>query len=156
MTITHSAIPNANLHEPKGASTATVGQIYITDGAGSGAFTDVNNKNLIYITYIIGDISTVGSHWLVCPLAGDITQIDSVIDGAISGADCNLSFEIGGTAVIGGGIVIANAASAAGDVDTATPSAANTLTESQAIEIITNGASTGAVSATITFEIDVS
>lgn len=28
------------LHEPKGASTATSGQVYVADGAGSGAWTD--------------------------------------------------------------------------------------------------------------------
>jgi len=38
MTIQHRNIPEAQLHEPKGASTATSGQVYTSDGAGSGAW----------------------------------------------------------------------------------------------------------------------
>jgi hypothetical protein len=40
MTIQHRNIPEAQLHEPKGASTALAGQTYIADGAGSGAWKD--------------------------------------------------------------------------------------------------------------------
>lgn len=38
-TVEHSALTAANLHEPKGADTATVGQVYIADGLGSGTWT---------------------------------------------------------------------------------------------------------------------
>lgn len=34
----HSTLTGANLHEPKGVATATSGQVYIADGAGSGAW----------------------------------------------------------------------------------------------------------------------
>lgn len=36
--IEHSELPDELLHEPKGASTAGAGTVYIADGAGSGAF----------------------------------------------------------------------------------------------------------------------
>lgn len=36
--IEHRNIPDSELHEPKGASTALVGQVYISDGAGSGSW----------------------------------------------------------------------------------------------------------------------
>ena len=36
--IQHKDIPELQLHEPKGASTATSGQVYTSDGAGSGAW----------------------------------------------------------------------------------------------------------------------
>lgn len=36
MTIEHANITDPNLHEPVGASTATAGQVYVADGAGSG------------------------------------------------------------------------------------------------------------------------
>lgn len=39
-TVEHSTLTAANLHEPKGADTATEGQVYIADGVGSGAWTD--------------------------------------------------------------------------------------------------------------------
>ena len=38
MTIQHSAITDAQRHEPKGASTASTGQIWTSDGAASGSF----------------------------------------------------------------------------------------------------------------------
>lgn len=38
--IEHKNIPEAGLHEPKGVSLATAGQVYISDGVGSGAWSD--------------------------------------------------------------------------------------------------------------------
>lgn len=137
-------------HEPKGAATATSGQSYIYDGAGSGAAVHAGPNLNVRIT----DISTAGSVWVVCPVAGDIKKIYTVIDGAISGADCGITAEIAGTLVTSSAITIANSGSAAGDVDSSTPSAANTVTAGQAIEIITDGASTGTVSANVTLIID--
>lgn len=39
--VNHSSLTDPYLHEPKGASTATAGQIYVADGAGSGSWTDI-------------------------------------------------------------------------------------------------------------------
>ena len=109
----------------------------------------------IILTAEITDVSTSGSSWVVCPIAGDIVAIYSVIDGAIATANASLTFEIGGVAVTGGSITIAYSGSAAGDVDSCTPTAANSLTEGQALELITSGASTNTVTATLTIVIDV-
>lgn len=38
-TIQHSVLSGANIHEPKGADTALLGQKYVADGAGSGDWT---------------------------------------------------------------------------------------------------------------------
>lgn len=37
--VEHANITDPNVHEPKGVSTATAGQIYIADGSGSGDWT---------------------------------------------------------------------------------------------------------------------
>ena len=37
-TIEHKDLPDSLLHEPKGASTAAVGTVYVPDGASSGSF----------------------------------------------------------------------------------------------------------------------
>lgn len=37
--VEHNSLTGAENHEPKGAETATAGQIYIADGAGSGDWT---------------------------------------------------------------------------------------------------------------------
>ena len=150
----HASLTGADLHEPKGVAAATSRQVYIADGAGSGVWTTLVNANKAYITARLEDVSTAKSVFVVPGVAGDVSKIYSVIDGAIATADCTLSFEIAGTPITSGDITIAYSGSAAGDVDSSTPSAANTITAGQAIEIITSGASTNTVNATITFIID--
>jgi len=118
-----------------------------------GTGTQVGNK--VYLTAEIADISTAGSYWIVVPVKGNITKIYSVIDGAITGADAVLSFEIAGTPITGGNITIANVGSAAGVVDSSTPSAANAITAGAALELITDGASTNTVTSKLTIEITV-
>lgn len=155
---THASLTGADLHEPKGVAAATNGQVYVANGAGSGSWSQpfvttasLNNANKAIVNFRIDDISTAASHWLVFPIAGDIDNIYCVIDGAITAADCVLSFEIAGTAITDGNITITQVGSAAGDVDSSTPSAAKTVTAGQALEIITNGGSTGTVAGTLTF-----
>ena len=53
----------------------------------------------------------------------------------------------------GGGITVAHSGSAAGDVDTAEPTAANDVQEDGTIEMITDGGSTGAKKLNVTFVI---
>lgn len=90
-------------------------------------------------------VSTAGSAFCAAPVAGTITRIQSVLGGAIATANAGITTEINGTAVTGGAITILQAGSAAGDMDVATPSAANTVAVGDVIEIITDGLSTNAV-----------
>lgn len=152
----HSALTGADLHEPKGASTATSGQAYLANGSGSGSWQSLNSANAERIMVTIQDVSTAGSTWVVPAVAGIITQINTVLYAPIATTDCGLSFEIAGAPITDGNITIAFSGSAAGDLDSSSPSAARTLTNTQAIEIISNGASTSPASATVTFVVDVS
>ncbi len=45
--VSHKNLTGTNLHEPKGAETATSGQVYVADGAGSGAWTGID-ETVIY------------------------------------------------------------------------------------------------------------
>jgi hypothetical protein len=105
------------------------------------------------LTVVLDDISTASSAFIASPYAGTISSIQTIIDGAIATADATITSEIGGTAVTGSSITVANAGSAAGDVDSATPSAANTLAVGDALEAITDGASTNTVKCTVTYTI---
>lgn len=91
----------------------------------------------------IADGSAEGVYYVVCPHAGDIAKIYTVIDGAVSTADITITAAIGAVAVTGGVVTIATAASAAGDVDVATPSAANTVTAGQAVNFTVTGGGAG-------------
>tara|TARA_R110000772_G_scaffold129472_2_gene237597 strand:- start:12603 stop:13220 length:618 start_codon:yes stop_codon:yes gene_type:complete len=58
MAIQHADIPNAGIHEPKGASGALVGQVYIADGAGSGVWTNsLTNPSELKIDRLLDAIS---------------------------------------------------------------------------------------------------
>jgi hypothetical protein len=44
--VQHSALTDPELHEPKGASTATAGQVYVANGSGSGTWKKVTAAEL--------------------------------------------------------------------------------------------------------------
>jgi len=109
--------------------------------------------NDYFITAKIADISTASSTFVPVPDDGRIIKIFTSIKNAITTADAALSFEIGGTAVTGGDITVTQSGSAAGDVDTAEPTAENSVNEGQAIEMITDGGSSTACECVVTFVI---
>ena len=64
MTILHVNILDADRHEPKGISTATIGQVYVADGAASGAWTSP----------VYGELLVDTSAAAFTPGAADITS----------------------------------------------------------------------------------
>lgn len=105
--------------------------------------------NLIKVTlpFYIADVSTAGQIYVPVPeeFAGDVVEVRSALNGAITGADATLTLKIGGTAMTNGTITITQSGSAAGDVDVCYPSGANSVSAGQAIEVETDGGSTGTV-----------
>ena len=91
----------------------------------------------------IADGSAEAVYYLACPHAGDIAKIYTVIDGAVSTADITITAAIGATPVTNGVVTIATAASAAGDIDVATPTAARTVTAGQAVNFTVTGGGAG-------------
>jgi hypothetical protein len=146
MAVEHSTLTTTDLHEPKGVAAAVADQLYIADGAASGTWTDADNN--IYLFGTIDDISTAASFWIPSPCTGTISKIHSIINGAIAVADAVLTFEIGGVLITDGSsnnLTITQSGSAAGDVDTMTPTGANTLAIGDKIELITDGGSTNTI-----------
>ena len=109
--------------------------------------------NDYFITAEIEDISTASSTFVAIPDGGKVVKIITALQGAISGADAAITFEIGGTAMTNSAITVANTSSAAGDVDSSEPSAANRVEEGGTIEMITDGGSTGTAKLLVTFVI---
>lgn len=91
----------------------------------------------------IADGSAEAVYYVVCPHAGTISKIYTVTDGAVGTADITITAAIGATGVTNGVVTIATAASAAGDVDSATPTAANTVTAGQAVNFTVTGGGSG-------------
>lgn len=163
--VQHSALTGASLHEPKGAASASANTVYVADGAGSGTWekidedaintSSIKNVNKMYMTYEIASLNGAQSYFMVVPVAATLESIRSVIDEAITGADNVLTFEIAGAPVTNGTVTITQSGSAAGDVDSATPTAANVLTAGQALEIISNGGASNDIKCTLSFIFDV-
>ena len=109
--------------------------------------------NDYFITAEIEDVSTASSTFVAIPDGGKVVKILTALQGAISGADAAITFEIGGTAMTNSAITVANSGSAAGDVDTSAPTAANRVEEGGSIEMITDGGSTGTAKLVVTFVI---
>lgn len=90
----------------------------------------------------------------VAPAAITITKMRSVLLGhALATGDATLTGKIAGVAITGGVITITQAGSAIGDLDSATPSAANTATAGQFVEALVGGTNDDADAfALLTFE----
>lgn len=103
----------------------------------------------------LSDISTAGQCYIPVPTGfdGQVVEVISVINGAIATADATLTPKINGTAMTNGAITVANAGSAAGDVDRSYPTSNNAVRAGEAIEIETDGASTNAVEVFFTVRI---
>jgi len=109
--------------------------------------------NDYFVVAEIEDISTASSTFVSIPDGGRVIKIITALQGAIGTANGGISFEIGGTAITGGGITVTQSGSAAGNVDSAEPTAANRVEEDGTIEMITDGASSNAVKLLVTFVI---
>jgi len=123
--------------------TATAAEINKLDGY---------DPQIEYITTQVDDLSSASTTYVVMP-ACTVTKAWSVIHGTIDN-DTTLTLKNnGGTSMTDGAITITASGSAAGDIDSCTPSDNNTFTEGQVLQIACDGASTSAVRATITIKI---
>lgn len=122
------------------------GDLHKTDSAGNAFPIDE-----VYLTIELTDVSTASSAWVVSPLVGVITRVQTILHSAISAGDAVCTLEINGTAVDGLSITIAQSGSAAGDVDSDTPTAAHATTDvavGDKIELVSDGGSTTAARVT--------
>lgn len=121
------------------SDTSADGEVkYVTPGNLQAA---VGNK--VYLELDIADGSAEATYYLLSPVAGTISKIYTVIDGAVATADITLTTNIGATPVTNGVVTIATAASAAGDIDVATPTAANAITAFAAMNFVVTGGGAG-------------
>ena len=159
----HKDLPSSELHEPKGivgASTSDAGKVITPSAstAGTGVLRkltelEIDNK-VCYLTASFPTIDSKSDIFIPVPFAGTVTKVTSVIDGALGTADTVLTCKINGTAMTNGNITVAYSGSAAGDIDSCTPTALNVFTSTDYIRVTSDTAGTGSVNATLTFTIE--
>ncbi len=158
----HNTLTGTNLHEPRNidsAGTVDAGKVLTPSAsvAGEGVLrslveTEVNSKTA-YITARFADIASAGDIYIPMTFAGTVTEVRSVIAGALGGTDTVLTCKINGTSMTNGAITIAFSGSAAGDMDLANPTALNVVAAGQYLQVTTNAAGTGPVVTVLMFSI---
>ena len=129
---------NLVLRDKDGAEIATV-----NGTTGTIQLPDDSSVNEFLLTLDIADGSADATYYLVSPYAGTIKKIYTVTDGAVGTADITVTGKIGSTAITDGAVTIATSGSAAGDVDSVTPSAENVITAGAAMNFVVAGGGSG-------------
>lgn len=86
--------------------------------------------------------------------AGRVVKVWSVTEGVLTTGDATLTAKINGTAITGGVITIAQSGSAAGDKDSAEPTAANVVAVGDELSLTVGGTNATATVANALFEIE--
>lgn len=116
--------------------------------------TFASESSAVSVKVTIPDISTTSSTgYGVAPISGTVSKVYGVLGGAITVADAAVVTNIAGTPITNGGFTVAQSGSAAGDIDSATPTAANTVTAGQALTAVSDGGSTDAATEDVYFVI---
>ena len=99
------------------------------------------------LQFVIDDISTAGQIFVPVPTGfdGTVIEVRLALNGAITGADADITLKIAGVAMTNGVITVPISGSGAGVVTTGRPTSLNSVAAGVAIEVETDGASTGTV-----------
>lgn len=110
--------------------------------------------NKVVVAVHVETLVGTGVTRVVSPVAGTVSKIWSVIEGALTTGNATLTGKIGAAAITDGAITIAQVASAAGDVDSATPSAAKTVAAGDVLSVTCGGTNDAVVGAVVSFLIE--
>jgi uncharacterized protein YbjQ (UPF0145 family) len=158
MAIEHRNLTGAQLHEPKGCATAGAGTVYVADGVGSGAWSNLlaadRAANRIVLSHHFTDISNAQSVFMLTPISGVVRSIHVVLHGAITTANSIVDARINGVSVVGSSITVTHTGSAAGQAFSSFPTGANALTANGVVEVRTDGGSSTVAMASVFVVVD--
>jgi hypothetical protein len=109
--------------------------------------------NKVYVQALVQTLVGTNSYYSLAPVAGRVTKIWSVIEGVLTTGDATLTAKINGTGITTGVITITQSGSAAGDVDSATPTALNVVAAGDTLTVAVGGTNATASKAQVIFEI---
>jgi len=86
----HRLLTGASLHEPKGVETASAGQVYVSDGFGSGSWVSRNDGNFTLNRFVlqglIPDVSETTSFYDTVTTKASLSKVYLTLGGTITGA----------------------------------------------------------------------
>jgi hypothetical protein len=129
----------------------------IHDVTTDGVWVDFNARPCFAVVKVsITDVSALSNSTTEpAPFSGFIRRVYSKLGGAITAADSTVTPKIGSTNITGAALTIANAGSAAGDIDFAHPTAANFVNAGDLLIAATDGASSTTATLDVFFLIEV-
>jgi len=141
----HKDLTGAELHEPKGADTATDRQVYVADGAGSGDWEDkfegILNLNEYWLTSYMTDISTASNRaYFYVPIQSEIFELTAIINNSITTGNATLSIYVNNV-LFPEDLDVLYTGSASGDAFTQGFVTANTIAAGSVIEVRSDGGS---------------
>jgi len=158
----HASLTGANLHEPKGVSSASANTVYVANGSGSGTWqtltsSSLNTGSILNVnkykhTVQFDDVSTADFILVPVPAAATLNRCTVILNNAITGADSILTFTNSTGPSSLGTLTLANSGSAEGSRFTFNPGANNAFSASSYLKIATDGASSTACKATLMLE----
>jgi len=165
----HADLTGSDLHEPKGVSGATSGQVYVANGGGSGAWSKPTAANTSvtdsggyyssstvedvlqelgpkthYLHAQLDDVSTASFVLIPIPADCTVNRVTTILHDSISAADATVTVSRGGDSAVLGTLTITQSGSAEGDVDENSSLSNNTVTRSahKYIKVASDGGST--------------
>ena len=107
----------------------------------------------VFVPVTIETLVGANTYRAVAPAAGRVTKIWSITEGVLTTGDATLTPKINGVDMTDGLITIAQAGSAAGDIDSSAPSAANTVAVGDGLAFLVGGTNATATKARLLVEI---
>lgn len=149
----HKDLTGAELHEPKGADTATSGTVYVANGAGSGAWTPaysgIFNLNQYWMPGEINDVSTPNAKtFIYVPVNSEMFELAAILGSPITTANSVLSIYVNGV-LFADSLTLTQAGSTAGQLQRTNLNTANSIAGGSVVEIRSNGASDSVSTASV-------
>lgn len=147
MAIQHADLTGAQVHEPKDIDTASLGEVYVADGSGSGNWVALNNtfynQNQYVLSQRMDDLAAAGSIYFNIPFRSKLLQMVVIPYGTID-ADTDLDIYMDGV-LFADGLTLVAAGSGAGLKQSLVTTTPHALDAGDILRVESNGAATASV-----------
>lgn len=157
MAVEHKDLTGTQLHEPKGASTATAGSVYVANGSGSGAWSPLTgtiyNVNRFAVASTMTDIGDTKSVYFNVPVKSTLVRLNALLYDTLAGATNEVLTIYIDNVLFADSLTITNAGTAEGQKKSLLITTGNTVNAGSIIKVTSNGGPTNSSRADIQLEL---